>query len=72
MYNLKTKVEDLDVDKLKTVSVNLKKLSDAVSKNVVKKTKCKKINLKVNNLVNEIPDTSTSIHINQYNVDEQN
>ena len=50
MNNLKTKVEDLDVDKLKTVSVNLKKLSDAVSKNVVKKTKCKKINLKVNNL----------------------
>ena len=72
MNNLKTKVEDLDVDKLKTVSVNLKKLSDPVSKNVVKKTKCKKINLKVNNLVNEIPDTSTSIHINQYNVDEQN
>ena len=72
MNNLKTKVEDLDVDKLKTVSVNLKKLSDTVSKNVVKKTKCKKINLKVNKLVNEIPDTSTSIHINQYNVDEQN
>ena len=57
---------------MKTVSVYLKKLSDAVSKNIVKKTKCKKLNLKVNNLANEIPDTSTSIHINQYNVDEQN
>ena len=36
MNNLKTKVDDLDVDKLKTVSVNLKNLIDVVSKEVVK------------------------------------
>ena len=33
------KVDDLDVDKLKTVSVDLNKLSDARSKEAVKRTK---------------------------------
>ena len=33
--NLKTKAADFDVGKLKTVSVDLKKLSDVVSKEVV-------------------------------------
>ena len=39
MNNLKTKVDDLDVDKLKTVPINLKKLSDVVKKEVVKNRK---------------------------------
>ena len=39
MNNLKTKVDDLVVDKLKTVPINLKKLSDVVSKEVEKNTK---------------------------------
>ena len=39
LNNLKTKVDDLEVDKLKTVPINLKKLSDVVSKEVEKNTK---------------------------------
>ena len=39
MNNLETKVHDLDVGKLKTVPVNLKKLSDVVDNEVVKNTK---------------------------------
>ena len=37
--NLKIEVEDLDVDKLKTFPVDLKELSDVVSKEVVKNSK---------------------------------
>ena len=47
LNSLKTKVDDLDADKLKTVPVDLKKLSDVVSKEVVKKTVRKKLNSKV-------------------------
>ena len=36
LTNLKTKVGDLDVDNLKTVPVDLKKLSHVVSKGVLK------------------------------------
>ena len=71
MNNLKTKLNDFDIGKLKTVPVDLKKLSDVVDNEVVKK---KFINLKtnVNNLVKKIPDATTLIHINQYNTDKQN
>ena len=37
MNDLKTEVDELDVGKLKTVLIDLKKLSDIVSKQVVKK-----------------------------------
>ena len=56
LNNLKT-IEDLDVDKLKTVPVDLKKISDVVSKEVVKKTK-------INNFENKIVGVTTLIHIN--------
>ena len=39
LNDLKTKVDDLHVDKLKTVPVDLKKLNDVVSKEVVHNTK---------------------------------
>ena len=39
LNDLKTKVDDLYVDKLKTVPVDLKKLNDVVSKEVVNNTK---------------------------------
>ena len=64
---LKTKVDYLDVDKLKTLPIYLKKLSDAVSKEVLKKT----VYNKLNNLENKIPDATTLIHINQYSTDKQ-
>ena len=37
--NLKTKVGDLDVGKLKTVTVDLKMISDAVDNEVIENTK---------------------------------
>ena len=37
--NLKTKVGDLDVGKLKTVTVDLKMVSDAVDNEVIENTK---------------------------------
>ena len=46
-------VDDLDVDKLETVPVDLKKLTDVVSKKIVKKTKFNKLDMKVNNLENK-------------------
>ena len=63
--NLQTKVDNLDVDKLKTASIDLKKLSDVVSKEVVKNTKFNKLNTKVNNLENKILDGSTIIQTYQ-------
>ena len=48
--NLKTKVDDLDVDQLKSLPTELKKLGDVVSKEVVKKIVNSKLNTKVNAL----------------------
>ena len=45
MFNLKTNIDDLDVDKFNTVSTDLKNLSDVVNKEVAKK-----LNTKVNKL----------------------
>ena len=63
MNNFKTKVYDLDVDKLKTVSVALKKLSDLVSKENVERTVYNKHNTKLNNLEIKIPDVMNLIRI---------
>ena len=52
LNNFKTKVDDLDVGKLKTTLVDLKKLSDAVNNEVVKNTKFNTLKTKVNNLDN--------------------
>ena len=46
LNNLKTNVDGLDVGKLKTVPVRLKKLSDLVDNEIVKNTKFK--TLKIN------------------------
>ena len=48
--NLKIKLDDLDIGKLKAVSVDLKKISDVVSKEIVKRTVYNKLNAKLNNL----------------------
>ena len=64
--NLKTKA-NLDVGKLKTVSVDLKKLSDAVTKEFIKRTvlntyvnNLEKNNTKIVEVKNKILDTSGS------------
>ena len=44
MNNLKPKVDDLDVAKLKTVPVDLKKLCDVVNNEVVKNRKFNTLN----------------------------
>ena len=72
LNNLKTKLDDLDVVQMKTVPVNLLKLSDVVSKVVVKNRKFNKLNMKVNNLERKISDATILIHINQYKTDKQN
>ena len=71
LSTLKAKVDDLNVDKLKIVIMDLKKLSDVTSKEIVIITKFNKLNTKVSNLENKIPDATTVIHINQYNIDKQ-
>ena len=72
LNNLKTKVNDLDVGKLKTFPVDLKKISDVVDNEVVKNTKCNTLKTKVNNLENKVPEATTLIYINQFNTDTQN
>ena len=70
--NLKTKVNNLDIGKLKTVLGDLEKLSNVVDDVVVKKTKLHTLKPKVNNLEKKILDATTLIHVNQYNTDKQN
>ena len=49
LNNLKTKIDDLDVGKLETVPIDLKKLIHVVSKEVIKNTKSNTPNTKVMN-----------------------
>ena len=46
LNNSKTKVDDLDIGKLKTVPLDLKKLSDVVGKEGVKNTNLETLNIK--------------------------
>ena len=48
------------------------KLNDVVDNEVVKNTKFNTQKTKVNDLENKIPDASTLICLNQYNIDKQN
>ena len=64
LANLKTEVDQLDIDKLAPVLVDLSKLSDVI-KNVVKKTMYDKLVAKVNNI-----DTSDFLLKTKYNTDK--
>ena len=68
---MRTKIYDLDGDKFKIVSVDLKKLSNTVSKKIVKKVVCNNLNTKVNDLENKIPGVSSLIQTNQYKTDQK-
>ena len=70
MNNLYTKVNDLDIVNLKTVPVNLKKLSDVVDNEVVKNSKFNTLNTKVNGLEKKIYDATSIVYINQCNTDK--
>ena len=50
LASLKTEVDKIDADKLKTVPVDLAKLRNVVKNNVVKKTECNKLVTKVDNI----------------------
>ena len=50
LAGLKTEVDQIDVDKLKTVPADLAKLSNVVKKDVVKKTEYNKLIGKVDNI----------------------
>ena len=64
LNNLKTKVNHLDVGKLKHVPVDLKQLSGAVDKEVVKNTKSNTLKTKFSNLDKKIPIAASLIYIN--------
>ena len=65
LNNLKAKEHYLDVGKLKTLSVDLKKLSDVVDNQVPKNIRFNKLNTKVNKLDKKILDATALICINQ-------
>ena len=62
--SLKSKVDDLDGDKLKTVPVDLRTFSDVVDKDVVQRGKYNKLNSKLNRLQAKVLVASILIHIN--------
>ena len=65
LANLKTEVDKLDIGKLKTVPVDLSKLSNVVKNEVIKKTEYNKLVNKVNNI-----DTSGFILKTKYDADK--
>ena len=65
LASLKTEVDKLDIDKLAPVLVDLSKLSDAVTNDVVKKTVYNKLAAKVNNI-----DTSNFALKTNYQTDK--
>ena len=52
LASLKTEVDKIDADKLKTVPVDVAKLSNVVKNDVIKKTECSKLVTKVDNIDN--------------------
>ena len=50
LSSVKTEIDNIDVEKLKTVPVDLSKLSNVVNNDVVKKTVYDKLVTKVNNI----------------------
>ena len=65
LVSLKTAVDKIDVEKLKTVSVDLSKLSNIVKNAVVKKTVYEKLVATVNNI-----DTSEFVLKTKYQTDK--
>ena len=64
-FKLKAEIDKIDVAKLKTVPVDLSKLSNVVNHEVVKKTVYDKLVVKVNNI-----DTSGFVLKTKYDADK--
>ena len=69
LASLKTEVDNLDAEKLKTVPVDLAKLSNVVKNDVVKKTEYNKLVTKVDNIV---VDTTNFVSRTIYEKDGSN
>ena len=65
LASLKTKADNLDADKLKTIPADLRKLSNVVD-NVVKNTIYGKLVIKVDTIDTKIPSTSGVVPKTQY------
>ena len=63
---LKQKRDDLDVCKLKPLSLDLKKLSDVIDNEVAQNRKFNTREAKEKNLGKKIPDATILIYINRY------
>ena len=70
LASLKTKVDDVDGDKTKTVPVNLGKLSNAVNNGVVKKPLYNQLVTKVNAIDTKTPSTSRLVTKRRYDSDK--
>ena len=64
LASLKTEVDKIDADKLKTVPVDLAKLSNVVKNDVIKKTEYSKLVTKVDNI-----DTTNFVSRTKYEKD---
>ena len=71
MASLKTKEENLDVDKVKTVPSDLSKLTNVVDNDVIKKTVYDKLVIKVNIIYIKILSTSGLVTKRQSDSDKQ-
>ena len=65
LSSVKTEIDNIDVEKLKTVPVDLSKLSNVVNNDVVKKTVYDKLVTKVNNI-----DISGLVLKTKYDIDK--
>ena len=63
MNNFETKVDELGVVELKAGTIDLKKLSDVLIKEVLKTTVYNKLNTKINDLGKKIFHATTVFHI---------
>ena len=69
--SLKTKLDKLDVDKIKTVPADLSKLSNVVDNDAIKKAVYDKLVIKVNAINTKIPSTSGLLTTTQYDLEKQ-
>ena len=67
---LKQKRDDLDVCKLKPLSLDFKKLSDVIDNEVAQNRKFNTRKAKEKNLGKKIPHATTLIYINKYNTNK--
>ena len=70
LASLKTEVDQLDIDKLVPVPTDLRKLSNVVKNDVVKKDVCDKLVTKVNTIPLNNIDTSRFVVKTKYDTDK--